>query len=368
MTPLGALLADRIRRDGPIPVADYMALCLGHPEHGYYRRAEAIGAGGDFITAPEISQMFGELLGLWAAEIWLSTGQPRPVRLVELGPGRGTLMRDALRAAGQALPAFRTAIDLHLVEINPRLRALQAAALREASPTWHDSLATVPDGPAVIIANEFFDALPVQQFVRGTDGWRVRCVGVDATSGRFAFVPGPRVDDPELEPAHRSAPVGAVVEISPASREIAAQLARRVRAGGAALAIDYGPMTSGIGDTLQAVRRHRKVDPLADPGGSDLTAHVDFVALARVAREAGADVYGPVPQGIFLHRLGIAARAAMLLRRATAAQRRDIASAYERLIGEGGMGTLFKALAIVPPGATPPPGFDPAPNLCLRQP
>lgn len=359
MTPLGAELVQRIRRDGPIPVDAYMALCLSHPAHGYYRKADAVGAAGDFITAPEISQMFGEIVGLWAAELWSTMGRPAPVRLVELGPGRGTLMVDALRAVAKALPAFAAAIDLHLVEINETLRRHQAARLGDARPTWHDDLGTVPAGPAIILANEFFDALPVRQFERCAAGWRERMVGL-SEDGALVLAAGPLVDDPPLEPAHAAAPVGAVAESRPAARQLAGALAARIaRDGLGALIIDYGPLASGIGDTLQAVRRHRRVGPLAAPGDSDLTAHVDFAALARVARAAGAQVYGPVPQGIFLHRLGIGARAATLLRHASAPQARAIESACERLIAGGGMGTLFKALAILPPGAPTPAAFDP---------
>lgn len=361
MTPLGRTLTDRIRRDGPLTVAEYMALCLGDPEHGYYRRADAIGRGGDFVTAPEISQIFGELIGLWAATVWNAMGQPALIRLVELGPGRGTLMADALRAIGKTMPTFRAAIDLHLVEINMRLRERQAAALADARPRWHDSIATIPAGPAIVIANEFLDALPVRQFVRLVDGWHERTVGLDGD--RLTFMPGSPIADPPLEPAHAQAPAGAIVEVSPASRELVAAIAGRVAAqGGAALFIDYGAPASGIGDTLQAVREHQKVDPLAQPGESDLTTHVDFAAMARVARATGGAAHGPVPQGLFLNRLGIAARAAMLLRHATPAQRRDIAAACERLIGEAQMGSLFQVLAITAPGAPTPPGFPPQPS------
>jgi NADH dehydrogenase [ubiquinone] 1 alpha subcomplex assembly factor 7 len=365
VTPLGRLLAERIRHDGPIPVAEYMALCLGDPEHGYYRRAEAIGRSGDFITAPEISQMFGELIGLWAATMWESLGRPAPVRLVELGPGRGTLMADALRAIGKAMPAFRAAIDLHLIEINGRLRAQQEAVLSAARPTWHEGIAGVPSGPAIFIANEFFDALAVRQYQRLDDGWHERCVGLDV-DGRLAFVPGPRVADPPLEPAHMRAPAGAVVEVSPASRDLALAIAGRIAgSGGAALVIDYGAPASGTGDTLQAVRQHKIVGPLEMPGESDLTTHVDFAALARAAQAGGAAAHGPVPQGVFLKRLGIVARAALLLRNAKPQQRDDIAAACERLIGEAQMGNLFQVLAITARNAPAPPGFDPLPPTRL---
>ena len=362
MTPLGRGLIERIRREGPLPVHDYMALCLGDPEHGYYRRADAIGRGGDFITAPEISQMFGELIGLWAATVWTALGRPAPVRLVELGPGRGTLMADALRAVAKAAPDFRAAIELHLVEINPQLRARQAEALAIARPTWHDSLDLLPAGPAIVIANEFLDALSFEQFVRAADGWHRRCVGL-AADGTLAFVIGPPVPDPPLEPAHAQAPDGAIVEISPAGRALVARLARRLASqGGAALLIDYGAPASGTGDTLQAVRQHQMVGALEMPGESDLTAHVDFAAMARAAREAGAAAHGPVTQGLFLNRLGIAARAAVLLRTASPRQRAEIGAACERLIGDAQMGTLFQVLAITARTAPTPPGFDAIPS------
>jgi NADH dehydrogenase [ubiquinone] 1 alpha subcomplex assembly factor 7 len=363
VTALGRALAERIRRDGPLTVAEYMALCLDDPVHGYYRRADAVGRDGDFITAPEISQMFGELIGLWAAEIWNSIGRPAPLRLVELGPGRGTLMADALRAIARALPAFREAIDLHLVEINPRLRARQQAALAAAQPAWHETVASVPHGPAIFIANEFFDALPVHQYERTHEGWRERCVGLNAETGHLEFRHGAIVADPPLEPAHRDAASGAIVEVSPASRAVVASLAARIAAqGGGALIVDYGAPASGTGDTLQALRRHQRIGALEAPGESDLTTHVDFAALARAAWAAGATAYGPVPQGLFLNRIGIAARAAILLRTATPEQARAIVAASARLIDEAQMGTLFKALALVTRDAPVPPGFDPLPN------
>lgn len=354
LSPLAEHLAARIREAGPLPVSDYMRLCLGHPEHGYYRTRLAVGAAGDFITAPEVSQMFGELIGLWAAELWSQMGRPAPVRLAELGPGRGTLMSDALRAVAKAAPTFRAALDLHLVEINPELRRQQAAALAAATPHWHDDIAMLPPGPAIVIANEFFDALPVDQIVRAESGWHQRVV--DYVDGRFAFALGGPVDAPE---APTAAATGSVCEVSPDRDAVAYRLFARLAAdGGAALIIDYGPSMPGVGDTLQAVRAHTKVDPLAEPGLADLTAHVDFSALAAAARKAGAVPHGPVPQGAFLHRLGIAARAATLLRTANTAQKRDIEQAMRRLIEPDEMGTLFKALAITAAGLPTPPGFD----------
>ena len=355
MTALAEHLIERIRTSGPLPVEEYMRLCLFHPEHGYYRTQSAIGAAGDFITAPEVSQMFGELIGAWAAAVWDAMGRPSRLRLVELGPGRGTLMSDALRAIAKIAPGFAGTIDLHLVEVNPVLRRQQADALPAAAPHWHDDLSSVPSGPAIVIANEFFDAFPVRQLVRSGAGWRERVV--DWTDGHFAFAAGAPVEAPW--PAADPACEGTIAESSPERDAYAQRLAQRIATqGGVALIVDYGPLGPVTGDTLQAVRAHKKVDPLADPGLADLTAHVDVSALAAAARSAGAAVHGPVPQGAWLRRLGIGARAATLLRTASADQAREIEAAMRRLIEPDEMGTLFNALAIAAPDLPVSPGFD----------
>ncbi len=358
---LEAEIRDEILREGPIPVARYMALCLGHPRHGYYVARDPFGAAGDFTTAPEISQMFGELLGLWAVAAWQAMGAPTPFRLIELGPGRGTLMADALRAAS-LVPAFREAAAVHLVETSPALRARQRETLRGlADPVWHDALATVPPGAFVLLANEFLDALPIHQAVKAEDGWYERVVGLDER-GRLAFglAPMPLADfATRLPPDLESAPLGAVFEWR--SDTLIAELGERMLAHpGAALFIDYGHGRSGFGDTLQAVRRHGFADPLQAPGEADLTAHVDFAALVRVAARAGVTVHGPAGQGAFLKRLGIEARAAKLRASATPPQRDAIDAALARLTGSGPseMGALFKALALTSPGLPAPPGFD----------
>ncbi len=246
MTALAAALRRRIADQGPISIADYMQACLADPEHGYYRRNDPLGAGGDFTTAPEISQMFGELLGVWAAQSWRDMGSPSKVRLVELGPGRGTLMADALRAIRQTVPEFAAAIDIHLVEINPALRERQRQALSGTHATWHDAIETLPPGPAVIFANEFFDALPVRQFVRDRDGWHERMVGV--AGEQLTYVSGRLIATPPLEPAHVDAPVGAIAEIGAAAQSVIALLAERLRqSGGVLLLIDYGPARSAPG-------------------------------------------------------------------------------------------------------------------------
>ncbi len=340
--------------EGPISVERYMTLCLAHPTHGYYVTRDPLGAAGDFTTAPEISQMFGELIGLWAAGVWMDMGAPRRLRLVELGPGRGTLMGDALRAMRVA-PGLQEAVDLHLVETSPVLRARQAEALRAYGPSWHDDPASVPPGPAIVIANEFLDALPVRQYVRARGAWHERLVGLD-DDGRLAFG---LAAEPETG-IERAAPEGSVVEVAGAGLALARRLAERLAAaGGAALVIDYGHEGPGLGDTLQAVRRHAFADPLADPGEADLTTHVNFSALARAAQAGGCAVRGPVAQGAFLRALGIEARAERLKRAASPPQAGAIDAALARLAGPGpeGMGELFKAMAFTHPALPAPPGF-----------
>ncbi|MBS0517498.1 MAG: SAM-dependent methyltransferase [Proteobacteria bacterium] len=339
-----------------------MAEALGHPTLGYYRRTMPLGTAGDFTTAPEVSQMFGELVGAWLAERWQAMGRPAPVRLVELGPGRGALMADALRAT-RGVPGFHAALDLHLVDINEPLRAAQQAALAAYRPSWHERLDTVPAGPTLLVANEFFDALPVRQFERTKHGWNERMVGLapDGETLVFALAPGPSPFAHLLPATTRDADPapGTVAEVSPAVIAVAAQIgARVVKEGGWALIVDYGRDRSGPGPTLQAVRRHRGVDPLDRPGETDLTAHVDFALLAQAARDAGARVFGPVGQGDFLRRLGIEHRAAILRKRATDAQKADIDAALARLIAPDQMGTLFRVLAVGDDRCPAPAGFS----------
>ncbi len=361
MTPLEAEIRAIIALDGPMTLAQYMSLCLGHPVHGYYMTRDPIGASGDFTTAPEISQMFGELIGLWAATAWRKLGSPAAVNLIELGPGRGTLMADALRAAA-LLPEFRSAIAVHLVETSPILRVRQQTTLEDAavSVSWHRDLSSVPDGPSVIVANEFFDALPLHQFVKGVHGWHERRIGI-GPDDRLALAVSPDValaSETLIPRPAADASFGAVFEWRPAN--VVVDISRRlVGAGGAALIIDYGHIESGTGDTLQAVRRHAFADPLEAPGEADLTAHVDFAALARAARSAGAEVTGPVTQGYFLRRLGIEVRAQRLKAASSLEQARDIDLALARLVEGGeGMGELFKVIAIADPKLGDLPGFD----------
>ena len=361
MTTLVEVLRRRIATDGPLPVDRYMALALGHPKHGYYATRDPLGAAGDFVTAPEISQIFGELIGIWLVDCWDRMGRPDPFRLIELGPGRGTLMRDALRAA-QVLPGFTGAARVHLVETSPTLRARQAETLAGIpSIDWHDRLDDVPDGPMLAVANEFFDALPVRQFERTGGGWRERLITADGGTGAFRFVLSDRTDPliERLPVATEDAPSGAIVEFCAAGLAIAGDLGRRAaEAGGAALIIDYGHVRSAPGDTLQAVRRHRFADPLADPGEADLTAHVDFAVLAVAAGEAGADICGPSTQAAWLERMGIAHRAARLKQAASADQAADIDAAVLRLTASDQMGQLFKIMSVSAPTLTPTAGFS----------
>jgi NADH dehydrogenase [ubiquinone] 1 alpha subcomplex assembly factor 7 len=354
-----------IHQDGPITVEHYMALALSHPKFGYYMTRNPLGASGDFVTSPEISQMFGELIGLWTAEIWAGLKGPPVLNLVELGPGRGTLMCDALRAARIA-PLFQAALSVRMVETSPVLIKSQRDMLAElgVSATWHTHISDVPAGPAVFVANEFFDALPVRHYVRTQQGWRERMVGLD-DNDRLVF----GLSD-HIEPHIRfDAPEGSILEVGATAQRVMSELAQRlVREGGAALIVDYGYTHTQLGETLQAMRAHKAVDPLSEPGEADLTAHVDFAALARAAQAAGAAVYGPVMQGDFLAQLGIYNRAKSLKKNATPDQMRDIDSALMRLIsyemeaglGEKpvpGMGALFKVIAITHPSQPVPPGF-----------
>ncbi len=353
MNQLGRHLADRIRLSGPLSIAVYMAAALGHPKWGYYTSRDPLGRAGDFTTAPEISQMFGELIGLWCADRWQFMGRPGHFILAELGPGRGTLMADALRAGG-ALPGFLDAADIHLVETSPVLRGAQENALTGRAVAWHDRIADLPHGPILVIANEFFDALPIRQFQRGRNGWHERMVDVrdDAFIPVLSPLAVPGVDFPE-------AAMDAVFEVSPARSAALSAVAHHIGGhGGAALIIDYGHGTSAVGETFQAMRAHEYVDPFQDPGAADLTAHVDFQALAAAAHEAGARAHGPVSQGRFLDQLGIGARADRLKIRATEAQVKDIDGALHRLTAQDQMGQLFKVMAVTKPDSPPPPGLE----------
>lgn len=356
---LAERIARRIRREGPLSVAAFMAMALHDPDNGYYARRDPIGRAGDFITAPEISQIFGELIGLWCADLWRRIGRPDPVLVVELGPGSGALSDDFLRAAA-TLPEFRRALRLYLVEASPVLRAVQQRRLAAADPQFVASIDDLPPGPMLLIANEFLDALPIRQLARGGVDWAERVVALGAED-RLVFADGP--EHPALTllvpAALRALPPGSVVEVCPAAASLAASLgARLTRQPGAALFVDYGYFPSRPGPTLGALRRHEAAAVLDDPGSADLSAHVDFAVFAAAAHAAGAKTHGPVTQSRFLTALGAKTRFEALAARARPAQRALLESGLRRLLDPVQMGNLFKVLAVTSPGLPQPAGFE----------
>lgn len=360
--PLIDSLREHIARAGPMPVDHYMRACLADPQRGYWQRTATIGAGGDFITAPEISQVFGELIGVWSIVTWERMGRPSPLRLVELGPGRGTLMHDALRAA-RAMPQFGEAATVHLVEVSASLRDAQRRTLLSPTParkaddnqpaiSWHSGLDDVPPGAAIIVGNEFLDALPVRQLIYQSGVWRERVVEL-AAEGHLQFAAGPAV---AFQGAMQPQPTdGAIVELRSGEEDVVRTLAARADPC-VTLFIDYGPAEPSFGDTLQAVRRHAYADTLADPGTADLTTHVQFAGLAEKARAAGLSPWGPITQAEFLGRLGIVERTQRLMG-ANPGRAGEIETAVQRLISPNGMGGLFKAIAISAPALPAPLPF-----------
>lgn len=348
MSPLERLLADVIAAEGPLRLDRYMGLCLGHPQHGYYITRDPLGEKGDFVTAPEVSQVFGELIAIWAASQWTAMGEPPSVLMVELGPGRGTLMSDVLRTLGRAAPALAAAAEVHLVETSPVLRARQRETLPGAV-AWHERLEQVPEGPVIILANEFFDAIPIRQFERREGQWRERVVGlVDGrlSIGLDGIVPGPVAED------------GAILEAAPLRDEIARHIGERLaRHKGAALIIDYGHLRASPGDTLQAMQGHRFVPVTEAPGEADLTSHVDFEALARALRAGGASVYPALTQRQYLLAMGLDQRMAQLAAKSDAATREVLHRQKARLADEAQMGNLFKVLAAASGGMGTPYPF-----------
>lgn len=358
MTVLADILKRQISKTGPLTLAQYMSACLLHPEHGYYTTQDALGVDGDFTTAPEISQMFGELIGLSLAQAWMDQGAPARICLAELGPGRGTLMADSLRATAQ-VPGFHQAAQIHLVEASPRMQDKQAKALPGHAPTWHASAETLPDDlPLFVIANEFFDALPIRQFQRDPHGWREMMVGLDP-NGDLQFGLSDAAPLDALEHRLDDTEIGAVVETCAHGTAIVEAIAQRIAAhGGAALIIDYGGWRSD-GDSFQAVKAHKPVDALAEPGQADLTAHVDFEPLANTARAKGCAASQLTPQGVFLERLGITARARDLAKGLDGPNLESHIAAHRRLTHPDEMGSLFKVLGLYPDTESPPPGLDP---------
>lgn len=355
MSDLAAILTRRIAATGPISIAEFMSECLLNPQHGYYTTQRPFGAEGDFVTAPEVSQMFGELIGLALAQAWMDQGAPKRFTLAELGPGRGTLMADLLRAT-RGVPGFHQAAKVHLVEASPKLRDAQRAALPGFDITFADTANDLPDdAPLLLVANEFFDALPIRQFIREGGGWRERVVGL--TGETLAF--GLSAPAPLADLAHRLDDTrdGDLVEVCPTAPTIIRAITDRIAAhGGAALIIDYGDWRS-LGDTLQALRAHKPQDPLDSPGMADLTAHVDFEALTR-ATAPGVRFSRLTPQGVFLERLGITPRAQSLARGLSGAALDSHVAAHRRLTHPQEMGTLFKTLAFYPESASVPPGLE----------
>ena len=354
MTALKETLLRRIAATGPISLADYMAECLMHPAHGYYQQETVFGEDGDFTTAPEISQMFGEMVGLWLADRWIKMGRPSEINLIELGPGRGTLMADILRAT-EPVEDFVNARQVHFVEASAQLQSLQAEKVPDA--TWHADVSNLPEGPSLVVANEFFDALPIHQFEKLNGRWFERMVGEHKNALGFMLGPcGPQIS--LMDDATRSnAPEGAILEICPLALSITGLLARHIETyGGTALIIDYGYRKSGFGDTFQALKKHQFADPLAEPGKADLTAHVAFDQIAAAVGER-ARCFGPSGQGMFLMALGMGARAQHLATDLDDDGQQRILSELKRLTDPEEMGTLFKVMAIQARDLEVPPGF-----------
>ncbi|WP_340151795.1 SAM-dependent methyltransferase [uncultured Sneathiella sp.] len=341
MNPLGELLKARIEREGPISLHDYMEMAVSHPEHGYYARQNPFGAEGDFITAPEASQMFGELIGLWAVDVWVKLGQPGKFYILELGPGNGTLMGDALRSA-RLVPEFLAAAEIHLIETSARLKERQAETLDDHDIHWHDELPDLVGAPIILIANEFFDALPIHQYSYQSGTWVERMITL--RDGKFAYQ---LADTPVAITSAPSADDNDILELCLAGDRLIEQISKLIfREGGAALIIDYGATETILGDSFQAMKRHEYADPLASPGEADLTTHVRFSNLREIALSCGITVQGPIPQGRFLERLGIEARHHQLKKNAGEVQRKNLDTQLRRLISSSEMGTLFKVMAL----------------------
>jgi len=354
---LEQLIKEKIRENGPISISDYMELCLGHPQYGYYIKQDPFGRQGDFITAPEISQVFGELIGLWCVDIWAQRGGG-PLTLVELGPGRGTLMQDMLRAT-RHIEDFHDSISVCLVETSPMLQTIQFHTLQNSHERliWEEKIDDLPDTPVIVVANEFFDALPIRQHVQVSGRLCERKVGIDQESGELTFVH--ETAGLSLAKGGNDIKDGTVVESCQASKTAMAKLADHVRQyGGAALVVDYGYLGESHQDTLQAVKDHLYHPVLRDPGDADITAHVDFHALLEVAEDMGLATYGPVEQGKFLVRLGAQARTERLLQDATEEQAVQLITGVKRLIDPMQMGELFKVIAILSDQDMTPAGFE----------
>lgn len=344
-------LIQRIQRDGPISIACFMETAVD----AYYGRGDVFGRSGDFITAPEISQVFGELVGLWCITAWQGMGQPRDFHLVECGPGRGTLMADIVRTVNRTMPKFAYAASLHLIERSALLRKVQRDTLTNETVTWHDDFTTLPDGPVIFVANEFLDALPITQHIKTSSGWCERLVTHNGNEFKFATAPLP---SPDVGEAFDDVPIGSILESSSAVREVIHDISKLcAERSGVALMIDYGYTHTDIGDTLQAVKKHTYHPVLKDPGTADLTAHVDFALVSEAARSGGCVAYGPIEQGLWLTRLGVKVREAQLSEGKPDKEAKNIQTSITRLIDPKAMGSLFKVLAIAPAHVPPLNGF-----------
>ncbi len=356
-TDLKSRIIRHIQTSGPLPLAEYMHWCMADAKAGYYTNQQAIGARGDFVTAPEISQMFGELIGIWAIEAWQACGSPEQFNLVELGPGKGTLMSDLLRATA-VLPAFQSAAQINMIETSERLQAIQREVLGEANVSWHKSVKSIADQPSIIIANEFLDVLPIRQYVKTDSNWHERVISIDGDNELIWSLSNAKLEAENLPEGAESEPDGAILEIS-ATREafLISCCEHILKHGGAALFIDYGHGKTGFGETFQAMRNHGFADPLEAPGEVDLTSHVDFGALANIVKEAGLEVKPLMTQGDFLIKLGLLERAGQLGHGKSEEMQAQITSAVERLAGPQEMGTLFKVFCVSAKDMKLPP-FD----------
>lgn len=353
MTALSNIIIKQIERFGPMPISEFMTLCLLHPEHGYYTNRDALGASGDFITAPEISQMFGEMIGLSIAQAWIDQGMPTPFVLAELGPGNGTLVADILRAT-KGVPNFHSSMQLHLIEASSQMRQRQETALKDYEVTWQNYFTDLPQLPLFLVANEFFDCLPIKQFRRTSEGWQEQMIGVE--NSKLHFMLG-TATSAEAFANTADAPEGDMVEVSSSSAAFSLAIGEHINTnGGCAIIIDYGEWESN-GDSLQALKNHIKVDPLSNCGEADLTAHVSFKDLTNSA-SAVAQVSKLISQGIFLERLGITQRAQTLAKKMVGRTLEQHIAAHRRLTHPDEMGKLFKAIAIVPRGLELPAGFN----------